>query len=274
MDTKRVHAFRADFRQAFRQPFVLAVLGVILCFILDNPHDFGFVVHGDPELLKHSEICVQYFYFHAVSFGGVFCSYLLPIVTAVPYAASYSQEFRHHLLIYQIVRCHKRVYFRNKILVTALSGGLTASLGGLLFMAMLAVKIPLTTPMNLFEMQDFPYAEALASHGGLPYMVIVVYLLFLSGALWSSAGLCISAYLPNPYLAICSPMMFQFFLVELSRLLHLENNQRLDMLLCARGSIISDTFTLPFVTIAVCLLVMGFGIVFTKRCERRLENAS
>lgn len=274
METKRVHALRADLRQAFRQPFLLAVLGVSLCFVLDNVQDLGFVIHGDPELLKNSGICVQYFYFQAVFLGGVFCSYLLPILTAVPYAASYSLELQNRVLIYQITRGHKRSYFTNKVLATALSGGLAASLGSLLFMLALAVKIPIITPISLFEMQDFPYVGALSVHGGLPYLMIVVYLLFLSGALWSSAGLCISAFLPNPYLAVCSPMMLQFFLVELGRLLHLEHHQRLDMLLCGRSELHSDAFTLVLLTVAVCLLVTGFGIVFTKRCERRLENAS
>ena len=266
--------FSADIHQAFRLQCIIAIFGVVVCLVLDNLESLKMTINNPMIYQEGSVMCVQYFYFNAVSFGGVFSSYLMPIMAALPFAASYSIEEQNRLVIYKIARSDKKQYFTSKILVAALTGGITIVAGSLLFTLILATYLPIVTPGKVFEMTGFPYHNALAMGNGLPYMTIVFYLAFLSGTLWSSAGMCISAFLPNPYLAICFPMIFQFLVVELGRLLHLPNGLRLDMLLCARGTFLSNGMTLIVVTIAVAALIALFGKLFANRCERRLDCVS
>ena len=266
--------FSADIHQGFRLKCIIAIFGVVVCLVLDNLESLKMTINNPLIYQEGSVMCVQYFYFNAVSFGGVFSSYLLPIMAAIPFAASYSIEQENRMVIYKIARSGKKQYFTSKILVSVLTGGTTIVVGSLLFILILATYLPIVTPGKVFEMTGFPYHNALANGNGLPYMAIALYLALLSGALWSSAGMCISAFLPSPYLAICFPMIFQFLVVELGRLLHLPNGLRLDMLLCGRGAFLSDGTTLIVVTIAVAVLIALFGKLFANRCERRLEGAS
>ena len=174
MEAKLLCALRADLRQAFSLPFFLSVFGVSLCFALDNLQDLKFIFSG--------HMCIQYYYFHAFCFGGVFCTYLLQILAAVPFAASYSEDVNHHILIYKVTRTGLRPHLMSKILASVLSGGLCISLGGLLFFLILGICLPVTSELNLFEMQDMPYAAYLSVRGGVPYLVIALFLLLLAGS--------------------------------------------------------------------------------------------
>ena len=274
MVTELHRTLRADTRQAMGLPFWLAVFGSGLCIVLDTVQDMRFALLGPREIVAQTGYCIQYFYFHSLVFGGVFCGYLLSILAAIPYAASYSRELQWRVMLYALPRSGRKNYYRSKLLVTVLSGGLAVSLGLLCIFLLLGLRLPITNEMNLFELQDMPYAGYLTIHGGLPYLAIVAYLLFLQGMLWAGFGLCLSAFLPNPYLAICSPMMLQFTLVELGRLLHLPMEHRLDLLLCGRAALGSDEQTLCLLTLLVLISVIVFSLVFSWRCERRLHDAS
>lgn len=253
--------------------FLLAILGVVTCLCFDSLETLKMTINNPLIFQENSVICVQYFYFNAVSFGGVFSNYFMAIFAALPFAASYSIEQQYGVLNYKIARSSKKSYFASKIIVAALIGGSVVLIGSIVFILILSTYLPLTTPAKIYEMTGLPYSNALTVGNGLSYFAIVLYLAFLTGVLWSSVGMCISAFLPNPYVAVCSPMIFQFLLVELGRLLRLPNSLRMDMLLCARGTIYSDTITPIATTVLIVLLLYGFYRLFSKRCERRLENA-
>ena len=260
-----------DLFQGFRLHFLLSVVGVFLCLVLDNGEFLRNSIHNpyaDPYA-EGSILCVLYFYFNAVSMGGVFSAYVIPILAAVPYAASYALEAENRMVIYKAVRAGNRSYFRSKILVSALTGGACTALGSLLFMGALSTYFPITTPAMLHSAQAFPYHQLLKL--GFPW--VLIYLSFLSGSLWAVTGMCISAFLPSPYLAMCFPMIFQFLLVEAGRLLGIPSEYRLDLLLNGRSGLGSDSGTLLFLTILTVGAVILSGILFRKQCERSLQNA-
>ena len=253
--------------------FLLAILGVVTCLCFDSLETLKMTINNPLIFQDNSVICVQYFYFNAVSFGGVFSNYFMAVFAALPFAASYSIEQQNGVVVYKIARSSKKTYCASKIISASLGGGATVLIGSLIFVLALSTYLPLTTPSKIYEMIGLPYYNALTIGNGIPYFVIVLYMAFLTGALWGSAGMCISAFLPNPYVAVCSPMIFQFLVVELSRLLRLPNGLRVDMILCARGTLYSDSATLLFITVIVSLVVFVFYKLFSERCERRLEYA-
>lgn len=258
-----------DLLQGFRLHFLLSVVGVFLCLVLDNGEFLRNSIHNpyaDPYA-EGSTLCVLYFYFNAVSMGGVFSAYVIPILAAVPYAASYALEAENRMVIYKAVRAGNRSYFRSKILVSALTGGACTALGSLLFMGALSTYLPITTPAMLQSAQAFLYQQ----FPGFPW--VLIYLAFLSGTLWAVSGMCISAFLPSPYLAMCFPMILQFLLVETGRLLVLPPEYRLDLLLNGRSGLGSDWGTLIFLTFFTFGAVILSGILFRKQCERSLQNA-
>ena len=267
-ETSGKNILKADLRGTINISFFIAVLGIALCFCLDNWETLKVSPNS-----KGSSLCVFYFFFNSYSFGGVFMAYFSSLLAALPFAARYSHEYRGGLYIYAISRCGKRRYARSKLLAAGLSGGATMFLGGLIFIIVLATYLPIITPSRLKDFQGMPYYNALANGSGLGYFAATLYLSFLSGVLWGCVGMCVSAFLPDPYVAICAPMVLNFIFVEFGRLTGLPPSLRLDLLLRARGSFISDAVTLALLTLLVFSLCWLFYRLFLRRVSLGLEVA-
>lgn len=261
---------RADFKMGLKFSSLLAVFGVVLGFCFDNWQDLKNFFITPLISGENPDICVLYYFFNAFSFGGVFSEYFATIMAAIPFAVNYCQETDGNMSIYKISRCGKYAYARSKFLVASILGGMTLFLGGLIFILALATNLPLVTPEQIFETNWVPFSRTLIIGNGWPYFAIMLYISFLGGALWASVGLCASAYFPSRYVAICAPFIFRFFLTQIGRLLDLPNGLRLEMLLCARGKIYSDTVTLVATTVAVFVLIFLCYHLFANRIERRI----
>lgn len=262
----------ADLRCGIRIPLLLAILGVALGFCFDNGQSLIQSTNrlGYPENAVYS---VHYFVFNAYSFGGVFSEYFIAILAAVPFAGNYSEEFQGRLSVYKMARCGKRTYTLSKFVAGAFWGGFSLFLGGLLLILTLSTYLPLVTEADLLEYQWIPFYDALTVGAGVPYFLIILYIMFLAGALWASIGLCVSAFFPNTYVAICSPFIVRFFFVQIGRLSKLPNSLRLDRLLSARATIGSDFFTLVLLHVIVFIIIVACSRLFRRRIERRMNDA-
>ncbi len=260
----------ADFRLGIKYPFFLAILGVTLGFCFDNWQDLRLSINNPTIDGENSPICVMYYVFNSLSFGGVFTGYFSTTMAAIPFAANYCWELGDGVCIYKVSRCGRHTYVRSKFLVAAALGGLTMFLGELVFMLLLGTYLPIVTQEKILESQWIPFFHMLTIGGGVPYLAIILYISFLSGALWGSIGLWISAYFPSSYVAVCAPFIFRFLLVQVGRLLNLPNGLRLDCLLVARGTIYSDFVTLVVTTATVLVLIFLCYRLFMKRMERRI----
>lgn len=263
-----------ELKRVFRLPFLVGIVGTAMCFYLDELEFIKMTINNPMVFAEGSVSCVLHYITGSYTFGGVFCSYLMPIFTALSYSVSYCTEENNHMISYIISRSGKRQYSCEKVLVTAASGGLTALLGMLLFVIVLSTYLPMTTPQYIEETQMLPFGSLLSRNSGIPFLMVVMYLIALSGALWAEVGIWISAYLPNPYVALCFPMLFKFLMVQTGRLLRLPDALRLDRLLCANGILLSEEVTLVVVTVAVLGMIALMGGDFRRRIERRIENAS
>lgn len=261
---------RADFKMGLKRAFLFAVLGVFLGFCFDNWEGLKTAFYSSAQYGDDSVICVMYYFFNSFSFGGVFSQYFATIMAALPFSANYCEEVKGGMSIYKIARCGRREYVCSKFWVASLLGGLALLLGGLAFSAALASRLPIVTSSKLFESEWIPFYHALTIGNGLPYMAIVLYISFLGGALWASVGLCVSAYFPSAYIAVCAPFIFRFVLTEIGRLLKLPNEFRLEMLLSARGEICTDAVTLVVTTLEVLAVILICYFLFVKRMKRRI----
>lgn len=266
--------YLVEVKRIFRLPFLIGVIGTALCFYLDELEFIKMTINNPMALGEGSVSCVLHYITGGYVFGGVFCSYLMPIFAAIPYASSYCMEENDQFVAYKIVRSGKKPYSSAKTLMTSVGGGLATLLGALLFVIALSTYLPLTTPQYILESQVLPFGYLLSQNSGVPFLLVVTYLVTLSGALWAEAGLWISAYLPNPYVSLCFPMLFKFLMAQVGRLLRLPDGLRLDRLLSANGIFVSEGITLVVVTVAVVALIVLMGKDFQRRAERRMENAS
>ncbi len=262
----------ADVKMGLGLPFLFAILGVSLGFCFDNWEGLKSSISAPMPYQEGSVACIMYYFFNSFSFGGMFSTYFAAIMAAIPFSCSYCQEENGGMSIYKVSRCGCKAYVRSKFFVASMLGGLTLFLGGLLFILALGTYLPIVTPGKIFESDWIPFYKALTYKNGALYLVIVLYINFLGGALWSSVGLCASAFIPSGYVAVCAPFVFEFVLVQIGRLLKLPDGMRLDRLLTARGTIYSDSVTLVITTVTVVALIFLCCHLFSKRVERRIFN--
>ena len=217
-------------------------------------------------------VCVMYYFFNSFSFGGVFSEYFSTIMVAVPFATSYCDDVIGGLRTYKITRCGKDTYTLSKFIVTCVLGGVVFALGGLIFILVLAIRLPLVTSDQIMETTWLPFSQALTIGNGEPYFAVVLCVCFLSGALWGSISLCVSAFSTNRYVTICAPFVFRFLLVQVGLILNLPGWLRLDLLLVARETVYSDALTF-LVTLAYILALISLCYrLFRLRLERSVWN--
>lgn len=253
-----------DFKLGFGCFFLLAVLGVTLGYVFDNWQDLSLIF--SPQ----GRMCITYYIFNAFSFGGLFTEDFASALAALPFAANYCQELSGGMVPYKMPRCGQRAYTHSKFVVAPILGGLTVAAGTLVFMLLLATRLPIITERKLSQMLSFPYGSWLTVAGGWPYLAAILYLSFLGGALWASAGLCCSAFFPSPYVAVCAPFILKFMLTQIGRQLKLPGELRLELLLEARATIYSDAVTLIVLTAVILALNALLCHIFTRRVERRI----
>ncbi|MGI5986223.1 MAG: hypothetical protein ACOX7O_10290 [Oscillospiraceae bacterium] len=272
MEDKKVfwNLLRADFKRAAGIPFLVAVILVVLCIAFDSWNELIFIIR-EPE-----NIGAFYYYFNSLSFGGTYSGYLLPMLAALPFAASYCIEDQSNMINFIVARADKKKYCLSKILVSAISGGLVLALGGLLLVLLLTIRIPLVTDdeVMLMTMNRYPFYTLLAKGNGAGYFAAMFYLAFLRGFLYAAAALTVSAYFTNKYVTVASPFIVSFLLIRAYNLLHIPGNFRLNLLLNARAGLGSDRATLLITSAVVLAIATICGYIFMRRVIRRMEYGS
>ena len=118
--------------------------------------------------------------------------------------------------------------------------------------------------------ENMPYGIFLYQKPFL-YVCCIVSIYAASMAVWVMSGLMISSYIPNSFVAVCSPLIFSYLLEEITGLLPPYFN----MYLLAKASNVlgkNATYSYLYTIFIFTVLILGQGLIFTKRVKRRLGN--
>ena len=120
----------------------------------------------------------------------------LPIVCALPYAASFVDDVKTNFLRLYISRTSFRGYILGRTAGCLVSGGLVIVLGlWLAYGVSAALFTPLEGPLDP-DAPDPAYTMTLLRNCGL---------IFLSGGFWSLFGMTMSAFMASRYIAYAAP---------------------------------------------------------------------
>lgn len=255
------NTFYSNLRRAFNFRFGLSVLLIALAVAADSGSSLisSFQRDFNPDDIES----VVYYYLYSVSFGGVYSIYFSAMLAGFPFATGYVDELG--MYPYIVHRTGVIRYCFTKMTTAALSGGMALVLGRLLFVGILLLKLPFTTPAAVLEYQWMPFGALLVSYGGAQFLSVSLLLSFLTGVLWGSAAMCISAFIPNVFAATVSPFVISFALTQFCRLARLSDGIRLDRLLSGRGWLGSTATTLFCTSISVIFLFVVCTYLFTHR---------
>ena len=261
-----IKVFWAEFRRSMNIWFIIGIMGVAFSICFDSWND---LVSG---LQNHSGY-VHYFFWNS-AFGGMCRSYLLPIFATLPFATSFCAERKCKSVAYIASREGRIQYGVVKYIVNFVSGGFVVALGTGLVLVLLSMVFPMASS----EISDAQTADIfhdwLAVHRPMGYCLLQICLGFFRGMIWSSIALLVSVYIEDMFVVTVSPYVGSFAFVHFCRLMRIDNNFRLDMILKGRSVIHSSQQTVVIALISVMAIVFIVGVVFVRKMERGLRNGT
>lgn len=259
----KLSKWRTEFKRIGNLGMLVSIVGIIVCICFDSWND---LING----LKMNIGTVHYF-FQNSAFGGVCRSYLLPVFITIPFSFSFCREYNSNIFPFIVAREGKREYCIIKYTVNALAGGIAAAAATGILFVFLASQFPIIDEVDETIVMADRFHYWIAMHHPYQYGIIEVLNGFLSGVLWSSIALCVSAYIPNSIVTMTSPYFASFVFAHGFRLLGIDNRYWFTKWLTGYSIIGSSTETLVLSAIVIAVLSAVLFIIFYKRIMRRIE---
>ena len=214
---------------------------------------------------------VHYYWFNSLIFAGVYGSSFICILSTVVYSDMFCREYDSGIWRYVIVRTGKLKYVVQGFLKAFFGGGITLCGGGLLFLLMTCPIFPVFDVNRYGEISILPFSHILKTSPGL-YFLIMLFLLFLTGGLWSCVSFCFSVYVPVKKMVYLFPFIVRFIMGRIMVIFKIPNEWRFDFMLCGRSGPQNELAYIAIVMIGVLLVVLFCGCLFYKKVKWRIEN--
>ncbi|WP_346026335.1 hypothetical protein [Beduinella massiliensis] len=236
---------------------VLSASAICLMMMLDNNMEITYALSG--------ELSIFYLLFCSIIYGGTFGPYFSSILCVIPFLSSLHNTNS---------RCSKcqigRIeFFVKKVMV---SGG-TLSLGYLLFVMIL---LPFTSFTNSQDMASglytFPYFVLSLNGFTVLHIVVVVLYGFLKGAIWGALCITVSAFTKNKSILLFVPFIGKITLMQIYRLIWIEEGYRLDFWLSMTYILQNEIITVCLSIMRSFLLVMFCGIIYIHSYKERKRS--
>lgn len=196
---------RSDARRAFGLWFLIAVAAYFFLYLNGISYMFS-ESEGDALM--------------TFQFGSALglSAQILPLVAALPFATGFCADWTNGFALPTVARSGRKRYLASKCIFTALSGGLAAMGGMLLFILFVNLRFPQDFSL-VPEYIDFSDLESLLLPGGFlayaAYYAARLALQFLAGVFWALVALLFSAFFPNLPMTLCAPLVLYRLVFEL-----------------------------------------------------------
>lgn len=250
---------KADYKRIFSSPKIyLAIGGVIfLCYISTEKY-----IHGREDI----------YYILDILIGLSMFKKLIVVFAALPCVTGFYDDWKYHYIKNIVLRTGKKNYILSKIIVCSTISFLVVFVGILLFISGLIITG--TDYSGVYQsgalQEAMPYGVLLYQNS-FWYVCSIVSIYALSMTVWVMSGLMISAYIPNSFVAVCTPLIFSYLLEEITSFFP----PYLNLYLLAKGRDIlgkSAGYSYIYTIVVFLILIFGEGYMFRRRVKRRLEN--
>lgn len=219
-----------------------------------------------PELGRRETIDIELLNPCILIQGAVtgYLSLFAPVITAIPYVISYSEEKRTRYKYYRISRTTLKSYYRSKWIAGMLGGGIVMLTGCLLFHLCLLVFFP-----QLGSGSEYLHSVGVSGGMQLLFYIQIYMGLFIYGMCSVLLAIILSVFCSNLYFLICLPFLGTFFwnllvsrLAEWIIYTYKGQHITLDIINCLDSASITEGFTsfsrLPITALQLtgCLLLL------------------
>lgn len=249
-----------NFMQVFRFPaFYLSILGVCLicCFSIKDEYSL-------------SKSMSSAYHFFDLLIGFTMYKKLIVLIAAIPFTASFCSDWNCQYIKPIVIRSGIFQYSFAKVFTCFLSSFLVVFIGLSLFIMLLVTQIPLY-PNSAEPFATPPFAEL--AQGSFPILYIAAegFVFSLAASFWSVVGLAVSAYIPNRFVAISTPLIASYILEELTSFFP----DWLNLYYLTRSSdVLHQGAVVSFCYFFLIFVVLSFfvGIIFYRQVRRRMRN--
>ncbi len=250
---------RRVFSLSFAMPIVIAAASYVTSII----EELQFMWNTDTDVLYFWDIAQNIGYFTSIS---ILCCTALN-------CTSFLNDYKTDYYRSSVLRSGKLNYTLSKYLSCVLTGGLTLAMGLAVFILILLYRFPLIAENSgcletyIHFADDIFTGELLKDGHYVGFFAVYVFLAFLFGALWSAVGICVSAFIPDKYVASFSPYVIWYT----SRAL-LPGKFRTKVVFNGNYNVGSVSGSILFAVIYFGIVITALGFVFCIKAGRRCEN--
>ncbi len=263
----------SDFSRAFlSKNFLMASLLVVFFYILGT-------LDSIIECVKYgSEITV--FDMHSMATFSTF-SLLNYVLCAIPYANSFSNDYKTNYFRPIIMRSGKRSYAVSKVLATAISGAFCLIVGELVYMLICsffggAVSVNEISELNTGSTEAFSNianANVLLSGNYIGYFVLLAIHRGLIGSFLSLIALGVSLKIQNVFVIISSPLLVYYFIENLlMNFLKLPQTFNIANIFDGRISVVDSRYMFLYSLLFALVTCILIGIFVVRGIERKVTD--
>lgn len=197
-----------------------------------------------------------------------------PILAVLPAATLFCEDYNSGYIKSILNRVEKNRYIDETLVCSSISGGLAVFFPCLISYAFYIIYGQANTVDNAQDgystvFDETAFAGIQYIWGGLLFVILLLILAFMFGAIWSNIGLCVSTLIPNRYVALAVPFAIYFSChLVFYRLGSLLMFSPTNMLMPAATFIPSPQY--PFVYQLALFIIVAFFVEWLMK--RRLRN--
>lgn len=133
-----------------------------------------------------------------------------PLIVAIPYSSSYALDKKNNFLSNIYIRMDRRKFLFIRAFVNAIVGSSIVAFSLMItlltsFVVFFKYSINLPSGYNIRKSRIF---SNVYNFHPIEYALLVIFLFFIAGLIFSTIGLAISSFIVNEYLAIIFPFIF------------------------------------------------------------------
>lgn len=198
--------FRTYFHKLIRSPLLyVAIIGTAVICMLQT----GLVSYSRGKLGQTVVFDIDYM-LSIQDFPKI-----MSIMCSLPFAANFASEWKNHVTTQCVTRCGVKKYTAANIFFCAISSFFAVMAGILLFSLIHSFFVPFCNE-NDFKYYNVCHGQIIADGHPFLYLLSNIFIFAVGISMTSVMGLMMSAIFPDKYIAVCTPLVFNFFIERLT----------------------------------------------------------
>lgn len=193
---------------------------------------------------------------------------VIAVFSALPFTANFADEWNHGVTNHIISRESTEKYAVSNVLFCSVTSFLAVFVGMMIFAFGCSFFQPVYTYNELAY--TYVYGDFLMNWQPWIYITLRIFMFAWSCSMWSVMGLMLSSFLPNKYVAICSPLVASYVVERIT--IQFPTMLNLWYLSLSQVRVVNSLLTFLYSFFIFALISLICGVVFVITVKRRIRN--